>query len=177
MSIILPKENSPLIIESNFFPSNNQINLGEMKEMKDYCCPTEFVLVPENLFNKFYNKIDKSEKYTKDDYKFNILIGDNVLFIQDKKIKNIFYTYTFVKDNNLEIRFLFKYNKEEEFYKEVKKYIKDKGFNNYLIERNIDVYNINKLNYLENKENEVIGQYINYKILNKNDIKRIKINI
>ena len=61
MNIKLPKEKDPLKPEKNFFPTNNQIYLGKMEEVKDYCCPTEFILVPENLFNKFYNNINKSK--------------------------------------------------------------------------------------------------------------------
>ena len=54
----------------------------------------EFILVPEKLFNFFYKNINK-EKYSKNDYKFNILIGDYSLFIQDKNISKIFYAYRY----------------------------------------------------------------------------------
>ena len=75
--------------EGNFIPKFNEQKINENGKVQ---YPIEFILVPEKLFDLFYKGI-KASKYKKDDYKYNILIGDNVLFIQNKKHNNIFYSY------------------------------------------------------------------------------------
>ena len=171
--------------EDNFYPSIGQNKLNIIEE-KDLTCPIEFILVPEKLFNFFYKNIENT-KYKKNDYKFNILIGDYSLFIKDKKLPNFYYAYKFNEKNyNLEIQFLLKYLIEEKFYNDVKNLIKGKGLFNYIIERKINCQKTLKLSQLKDKinENNIFGEYINYitieqkdidKIILKNSIKKNKI--
>ena len=132
---ISPSTNNYTSEEKNFYPKKNEKNFKKIKDIeKDIYCPDEFILVPEFLFDLFYAEINKSENYSKDDYKYNILINDYVVFIQDKKINSIYYTF-FVDDNlNFELYYLFNYDEDITFFNEVKQYIKDKekGLLNYI---------------------------------------------
>ena len=155
--------------EENFHLQKNQNKFYNIKESKDLFSPQEFVLVSENLFDLLYKEIKKSNKYEKDDYKFKTLIGDNVLFIQDKKHNNIFYAFTKDKNNRIELlSYLLKYNNKEHFFDDIEKFIENKGFDNYLLKRNINFYKSQnkKLDYLSNQGKENIGEYINYNNIN-----------
>ena len=80
--------------EENFC-LENELEFSDIKESKDLLCPNEFVLTSEKLFDSLYKEIIKSNKYKKDDYKYKTIIGDNVLFIPDRKhdkLKNNFYS-------------------------------------------------------------------------------------
>ena len=61
------------------------------------------------------------------------------------------------------------------FFDDIKKYIQNKGFDNYLIERNIQFHIIPKLDILYNQDNEKIGKYISYKKINTDIYKKMKI--
>ena len=65
-----------LFKESNFCPNSNSKN-----DTKYYF---EFVLVKENIFNLFYNEIDKDNNLSKDYYKFKTLIGDDEDFLAEE---------------------------------------------------------------------------------------------
>ena len=99
-----------------------------------------------------------------------------MLFIPDKKNDNIFYTFNKYKNNNIiSPSYLFKYNGKNMLFDDIKKYIQNKGFNNYLIERNIQIHRSPKLNILYNQDNEEIGKYINYKTMKKDTYEKMKI--
>ena len=74
-----------------------------------------------------------------DDYKYNTLIGDNALFIQDKTTKTIFYT--FYQDNNLILNNIFIFKEEIFFYNEIDQFIKGKGFEKIYITKRIINHN------------------------------------
>ncbi len=133
-----------LFKESNFCPNSNSKN-----DTKYYF---EFVLVKENIFNFFYNEIEKENNLSKDNYKFKTLIGDDVVFLFDNKSKDhIFNAYTIKKENNnIELSFIFNFNEQKIFYNEVKNYIKGRGFINYIMEKNID--------YHENKSADILDE-------------------
>ena len=171
----LPKK---LREEKNFHLQKNQNKFYNIKESKDLFSPHEFVLVSEKLFDSLYNEIEKSNIYKKDDYKFKTLIGDNVLFIQDKKHNNIFYAFTKDKKNRIELlSYLLKYNNKNQFFDDIEKFIQNKGFDNYIIKKNINFHksqNI-KLDNLPNQGKENIGEYINYNNINTNTYKEMEI--
>ena len=101
-----------------------------------------------------------------------------MLFIQDKKHENIFYAFTKDKNNRIELlSFLFKYNNKDKFFYDIKNYIQNKGFENYLIERNINFHkNQNqKLEELLNHNKEKIGEYISYKTIDQKTHDKMKI--
>ena len=122
-----------------------------------------------------FSKKVKTGNLRKDDYKYQVLIGDNVLFIQNKEINNIFYAYTLNKIECLVIFCSLKYYDEENFYKDVKKYIKEKGFINFLIERGIKMTDYNKPLQMRNKEEDFIYEFVNLSYINKTDFEELKI--
>ena len=146
--------------ENNYYPLKNQ----------DYFI--EFILVPENIFDSFFKLINKSQ-YSKNDYKFKTLIGDNLLFIQDKTFNNVFYAYSNY-NNALNIQFLMKFENEVFFYEEVKNFIKDKGLISYIVERKIDINNLYTSKDLQNRKKKKIGEYINYRKIDKKVISKYK---
>ena len=166
-----------LLKVENFIPRSN-LNFCSIEESKDLFCPQEFALVSVKLFDSFYKEITKKlGKNNKDDYKYKIIIGDNVLFIQDKKHDNVFYAFTKDKNNNIELcSYLFKYNDNDKkmFFDDIKNYIQNKGFEYYLIERNIQFHTSPKLDILYNQGKE-IGKYISYKPMNTDTYKKMKI--
>ena len=144
--------------EDNFFPKFEVKKLS-INEKVQY--PIEFILIPENLFDLFF-KVIKSSKYTKDDYKFNALIGSNVLFIQNKKYNNIFYSYLLSENNKrLEMSYLFIYNETKKFFHELREFIKGKDFFNYIIERKLEYIKCSSNLELFEKDKK-IGNYINF---------------
>ena len=170
------KDLSENCLKEENFCLENEFEFPNIKESKDLFCPSEFVLTSDKLFDLLYKEIKKSNKYKKDDYKYKIIIGDNVLFVQDKKHDNIFYAFTKDKNNNIELlSSLFKYNDKNKFFDDIKNYIQNKGFDNYLINRNIQFHREPKLDKLYNQEGEIIGEYINYKSVDKNTYNKMKI--
>ena len=165
-----------LLKEENFIPQS-KLDFLNIEESKDLFCPHEFVLVSENLFDLFFKEITiKSNKYNKNDYKYKTIIGDNVLFIQDKKYENIFYAFTKDEKNNVQLcSYLFKYNDKNMFFNDIKNYIKNKGLDNYLIERKIQFHKNPKLDILYNQDNEEIGKYISYKQMSTDTYEKMKI--
>ena len=166
--------NKNFLKEDNFCPVLNRPK--SIIKDKDISYPLEFELVSKNLFIEIYKEITKDNKYKQDDYLYKILIGDNALFIQDKKNENFYYVYTLESNKNkLEISYIFNYNDKDMFYKEVKNYIMGKGFFNYIIKRNIEYDKILQLCDLYNQDKKKIGQYINYKKIDKINYKKMKI--
>ena len=164
--------------EESFYPKKNQDISKNIKIIEqDIYCPDEFILVPEFLFDFFYSGINKS-KYSKNDYKYNILINDKVVFIQDNKINSIYYTFLVNKNPDLDLYYLFNYDEDITFFNEVKQYIKgkDKSFLNYIAERNINYKNDKILTYEElnkQEQEDKIGKYIYFKNLNSSQITQI----
>ena len=164
--------------EENFHLQKNQNKFYNIKESKDLFSPHEFTLVSEDLFNSLYKEIKNQNKYNKEEYKFKTLIGDNVLFIQDKKNDNIFYAYTKDKKNRIELlSYLFKYNDKKIFFDDIENIIQNNGFNNYLLKKNINFHNIHnkKLDKLLTTNKENIGEYINYNTIYTNTYKKMEI--
>ena len=164
--------NNYLSKEDNFMSQMNE-NRDELKDIIKF--PIDFILVPENLFDLFFKEI-KVTKYSKEDYKFNTLIGDKVLFIQSKQNNSMFYIYFLSANNdNLEISFIFRYLEKTTFFNEVKEYIKGKGFINYFIKRKLK--NDPSPNFYEIKKGEVlIGDYKIYQPIDLKLIKEFKKN-
>ena len=163
-------KNNVLSKEGNFIPKFNELTWNVNQKVQ---YPIEFILVPEKLFDLFYKGI-KVIKYKKDDYKYNILIGDNVLFIQNKKHNNIFYSYLLSENSNrLEMSYFFIYKEQNKLYREVREFIKGKDFINYIIERKLEYHHVSKYNEIIEKENK-IGYYINLNSSLYNIVKKYK---
>ena len=163
-------KNNVLSKEGNFIPNSNELTWNVNQKVQ---YPIEFILVPEKLFDLFYKGI-KASKYKKDDYKYNILIGDNVLFIQNKKHNNIFNSYLLSENSNrLEMSYLFIYKEQNKLYREVREFIKGKDFINYIIERKLEYHHVSNFNELFEEENK-IGYYINLNPSLYNIVKKYK---
>jgi len=169
------KDLPEFFIKEKNFCLEKELEFPDIKESKDLFCPFEFALTSEKLFDSLYKEIEKSNKYKKDDYKYKTIIGDNVLFIQDKKYDNVFYAFTKDKNNIELMPYIFKYNDKKMLFDDMKNYIQYKGFDNYLIERNIKFHKTPKLDILYNQDNEKIGEYINYKTMDEDTYKKMKI--
>ena len=146
--------------EKSFFPN--------LKNFDSFQYPYDFIIVPKSLFDLFYDDFINPKKVI-GDFRYNVLLGDNTLFIQDSINKNIFHTYKYDEKNNLEFICSFKYDNELFFYKEVENCIKGKGLEYYLLQRKLDIKNeLNpKIDLVKN--NQKIGECIIYKqIINEN---------
>ena len=157
--------------ENNFIPKINKIS-------DSFQYPYDFIIFPKTLFDLFYDDFNHSKKQF-EDFRYNILIGDNLLFIQDSKYKNIFHTYKFIvndnENNNLDMVCSFKYDNELMFYEEVENHIKGKGLENYLNERKLEIKNELNQNIDLISNNKKIGECLVYKqikieIINENII-------
>ena len=144
--------------ETNFKPKNNKF-----WDNIDY--PYEFILVPENLFDLFYNDFSE-HNIKKEEFKYNALIGNDVLFVQNKINNCIFNAYKTNPQNGiLEVICSFKYNEENSFYSDVKNYIKGYGLENYFNKRQLDRNSINQIKQI-NVNNMIFMQYIFLKRMN-----------
>ena len=133
LNINLIEKNDNLFNENNFYLNNTyQDNFKKFDELINNNCPKDFIIVPEDLFDLFYKDINKSDEHSKNDYKYNILIGNNVFIIQDKKINTDFYIFSKYY-SNFELYYIFKYNDNLTLYNEIKEFIINNNFYNYLI--------------------------------------------
>jgi len=170
---VLTEDEKTRMLEDNFYPDYNQYNMNYLKDGNKLVCPMEFILISKNLFDLFLKDIKKTNN--KKEFKFNTLIGDNVLFIQDNHVDNVFYAFT-LKDNNntFDLTYLFKYDTKNIFYEEIKNYVKNKGFANYIIERKLKHKNISKDLDLFDQNELKIGKYSCYKDISDKEYKIMK---
>jgi len=164
---------SNFFMEENFYPNTYNNEFSKIKKIENNVCPKDFSLVPKNLFDLLYREINKSGKYSIDDYKYNTLIGNNTLFIQDKNTNSIFYSFN--PDENLLLNYIFILNEEISFYNEIFRYIKFKGFEKYITKIKIKHNSSEMFHPLKDEENYNIGEIVIFNKLNENDIKRNKI--
>ena len=157
------------INEKDFYPNSTL----KLKELKDIYCPDKFILVPENLFILFYKYV-KNSNLSKNDYKYKILVGDNVLFLKDRNSSSTFYAYLFT-EIKFKLYYLFQFNDESLFYEEIKEYIKQKGIINFILMKNLD-FNTSKseLSSINDNYHNELFKYINTKKIEKDEIKNFK---
>ena len=109
--------------------------------------PLNFILITEDLFNLFYNDFECHIR-PKEEFSYNALIGNNVLFIQNPNIKVNFHTYkiNIQGQENISLDYIctFSFKEEMLFYEEINKYIKDKSLESYFHLKNIDINNVNQ---------------------------------
>ena len=158
--------------EKNFYPNTYEDEFKKINNIKNNFCPKNFTLVPKNLFKLLYKEIVKSNEHSIDDYKYNTLIGDNALFIQDKTTKSIFYYFN--PDKNLALDYIFIFNEEISFYNEIALNIIGKDFAKY-INKKIKKNSTQMVNELKDNNKKVIGKFIIFSKLKENEIKRNKI--
>ncbi len=160
-------KNDDIFKEDKFYPDIND------KDFKDISYPVNFSLVPEILFDSLYKQINKSNKYQKSDYSYNVILGENAFIIQDKNVLSAYHVFF----DDFELYYILNYNDEFIIHDEIKKYIQGKGFLNYVIEKNLN-YSGNK-DFIDlpgdhNDENK-IGKYLNIKQVKEELITKGKI--
>ena len=130
-------------------------NIEIDKEQIKY--PKDFLIVEGKNLEEFLLKYGVNKELIKNQT-YQMILGERCIFIKDNSNKkNIFVCKEF--DNNVaNIEVVIQYKEEEEFSKEIKKYIKQKSFEYYLMERSVDLNK--KIQNLLNKEKEDIGKFI-----------------
>ena len=157
---------------NNIYKDENNFKTLFNKYWDNFDYPYEFILVPENLFDLFYNDFTQ-HNIPKEDFKYNVLIGNDVLFVQNQKNNCIFNAYKInnLQNGTLEAICAFKYNEENNFYSDVKKYIKGYGLEKYFIERKLDKNSVNQI--ISIYENNMI--YMQYIFLKQTNFENPKI--
>ena len=162
-------ENNITLILNNLDIRKNSLNNGELYKIelekilideKDVLYPKDFIIIRENIFKALLVQLGIKPEFIINN-KYKLIIGEGNIFINDNLNKNII----FVTENNdkvyYNIELIIKYNgddKNDLFKKEVNKYIKNKGFNNYLQLRKINM--TKRIQDIINLENENIGKII-----------------
>ena len=132
----------------------------------------KFILVPKNLFDLLYKTIENNE-YSKDEFNYKILIGDEIVFLQNRDNNSQFSIYRFEHDK-FKIFYYLEFDEQLSFYEDVDKYIKGKGLLNYVIQKNLDTNNKSEVSLLKDIEDKTIGNYINIRKIDKNEINEFK---
>ena len=156
--------------EKNFYPEflkKNWIKKDESIKPLD-----KFILVPKNLFDLLYKTIENIE-YSKDEFKYKILIGDGIVFLQNRDNNSQFSIYRFVNEK-FKIFYYLEFDEQLSFYEDVNNYIKGKGLLNYVIQKNLDTNNKSEVSYLKDIEDNTIGNYINIRKIEKDKINVFK---
>ena len=158
--------------DDKFYPLINNIDWSKKNEKIN--CLDKFIVVPENLFDLLYSSII-ANKYAKENYKYKILFGDQILFIQDNNREFGFSAYRFMQDTSkFKLFYYFIFDEDSTFYQEVNKYIKGKGFLNYVIEINLNISNKNKVFSILDIEGHSIGNYKNIRKISDDEINEFK---
>ena len=127
--------------------------------------PKNFVLVKEDVLNNFYKLIynyELSEKYL-----YKVKLGENYIFIKDKKKKNnnetIFVCYFNKNDNTIEVECILQYFKPC-FNEEIEKYISNRGGIEYFFSKKQLNPNEGEIQMIiDTKTKRNIGNLINIK--------------
>jgi hypothetical protein len=140
-----------LIVKSNNFTISESVK-NDLNKIKNYkiSYPINFFPVKETLFK------DNNE-FISNNYKnlYEIIIGENNIFVFDNKSKNNIFICSIISDSDqlddfiVNVDYILIYNEESTFINEMEKYICDgKGIKNYFMERKLtlegnEVKNIN----------------------------------
>ena len=124
----------------------------KFNKIKDFQYPIDFEIINEN----FLEFLEGADIYQ---LKYDMIIGDNLIFIIDKNNKKISYACSIYK-NDFSVETIFFFKKEEYLYREIEVHIKNKGgLENYYKERNFSPNNRESQKIL-NKDNKYIGEIL-----------------
>ena len=158
--------------EKKFYPQTKEIEWPKKNEKIN--CLDKFILVPENLFSLLYKSVEKAN-YSKKDYKYKIIIGNKILFIKEKNIKEDFLAYRF-ENEKFKLFYYFSYEEPLDFFKEVEKYIKGKDFQYYLSEKKLDTEK-DKVKPLKDEKGNAIGEYKKIRKISDEEINKQKLDM
>ena len=119
--------------------------------------PKDFIIISEKYLNDFLEEFNFDIK-NKEKVLYDIIFGENYLFIKDNQGDNNVYFVCYNLLFLLSVEKIFKFNEERYFQREVGLYIKNKGLESYYEERKLDI-NLRVQNIID-KEEENIGQLI-----------------
>ena len=143
----------------------NDVNLlnveyGEIEIGKEKIkFPTNFMIIKKDYLNNLFEKCEIKLKYKLDKFnqEYKMILGEGYIFIQDNiNSKIIFFCYTSNDYFAFNSEIMFQYSINNKFQTDIKKYIKGKGVNNYLNERNIKLNQ--KIQEIFDKEDVVMGK-------------------
>ena len=161
--------------DEKFYPIINEVEWSNKNEKIN--CLDKFIIVPENLFDLLYKSITPN-KYTKENYKYRTLIGDQIVFIQNNNNnskKYGFSAYRFMQDTSkFKLFYYFLFDEDLTFYQEVNNYIKGKGLFNYVEERNLDINVKKKVYGILANDGQTIGHYKNIRKISDDEINEFK---
>lgn len=142
----------------NFIERQKEIGEENLFKVNFQDYPSNFVIIKENILNDLLRTINLSnEKFQK--HLFEVLIGENNLFIKDNTKKETIYA-CYLNENNFYVYAILKYNKNDYFLLEVKRYISNRGGLEYY-------YHVRKLELSKeeqdifDKENDKVGKLKN----------------
>ena len=135
-----------------------EIELNKESEIK---YPKDFILIKEKELNKLLIDL-KIELKDIEKNLYQILFGDNYLFIKSNNNENTYYIcFSVLFIFNVEK--IFKFNDKKYFNREIGLYVKNKGGLDFYFElRNLDIKK-NDIQKIIDRENEYIGDFINIK--------------
>ena len=172
--------NNELLEQSENFPKRkdklNDANLFKVefednKKINNIKYPKEFIIIEVNNFELLIEDLNICFNNNIKNNIYKMLLGENYLFVEDNKNKNLYYI---CKNNNINnilfnVELIIKYNDDKTFCNEIKNYIKNKnGLDYYLKERKININEKQIQKIYEN--NEEIGSIINISYNNNNRI-------
>ena len=136
--------------------------------------PNDFIIIDKKTFESFLGKLKLNLPFNKENNLYEMILGENNLFIKNKENKeknNIFFVCRLNNDDTFSVEIILRFYEEKFFKRELKNYIINKGgLEFYLKEKKINVNN--KIQKNIDKENENLGDIIiiNYKNKTLNDI-------
>ncbi len=150
--------------EESFKPTYEK----EEKTQIDY--PKNFMLIKKNVLDNLLNELlIKKDKFIK--YLYQIKFGETYIFIQDRGNDNIIFACSYQK-NSFEVEIILKYDRNNSFSNEIRKYISNRGGLEYYYQIRNLLKDKNDIQDIKDKENDHIGILVN--INNYNHINKYK---
>ena len=157
------KEKVKLVNRRLKFLKDEKIFMPEMEtnEESGIKYPKDFILIEENELNQLLIDLKIEINNIKINL-YQIVFGENYLFIKNNNNENIYYigfSVLFV----FNVEKIFRFIDKKYFSREIGSYVKNKGGLDFYIElRNLDIKK-NDIQKIIDRENEYIGDFINIK--------------
>ena len=158
-------ERIKIICDENLFKIDyKKFDINSNNEKISY--PDNFVLIKESILNNILKELNISNDIFQK-YLYPVILGENLLFIKDKENSKKIHVCFLNKKNEFKVGVILKYIMKNQFEKELKKYISNKGgLEYYYQERKLKI-NLKTPQKIINREYDEIGVLIN--IINLNE--------
>ena len=163
-NILKLNENELNNINDNLIKRKKILEDGNLQKVNfekidEYEFPINFAVINKNLdFLKIYN-INEN--------KYRMIFIENILFIFDNKNNKNIYAYSIKNNICIEEEAIFIFDKEEDFKKELKRIIENKGLLSYYKDIDLEAHT-KELQRIFNSDGDLVG---GIKIINKNLVK------